>query len=89
MDSGTVKNVAKKGLKDNFKKQNSAKNTVNVSALWHFVADYLEMLRFTGAVIDVVFSDYLKQLLDYVYSKIKIPESKDIIDEYVVYEFKP
>lgn len=69
--------------------QDISKNTVKVSALWHFIADYLEMLQNTGAVFDENFMRYFKQLMDYVYGKIKVPEAKDIVSEYVVYEIEP
>ena len=66
--------------------QNAQKSIVKVSALWHFVAWYLEMISFTGAIYDDKFNTIYKQLLKCVYEKIKIPEAKDILSEYVVYE---
>lgn len=42
--------------KDNLTNQSVEKAIVKVSAMWHFVADYLEMLKFTGAICDEVFS---------------------------------
>lgn len=62
--------------------------TVKVSALWHFVAWYLEMINFTGAIYDDEFSSIYKQLLKCVYDKIKIPEAKDVLSEYVAYEIE-
>ena len=66
--------------------QNISKTTVNVSALWYFVEWYLSMLAFTGAIVDDEFSRYFKQLYDYVHSKIAVPQAKNILNEYVVYE---
>lgn len=62
------------------------KTIVKVSALWHFVEWYLSMLTFTGARNDEEFCRYFKQLFDYVHSKIAVPQAKNILDEYVVYE---
>lgn len=61
-------------------------STVKVSALWYFVEWYLEFLQSTGAKYDEEFSRYFKQLYDYVCSKIAVPQAKNILDEYVVYE---
>lgn len=68
--------------------QNVSKISVKVSAMWHFVAWYLEMLDFIGATTDEEFCRRLKSLLDYVYGKIDIPQTQNIIGEYVVYELE-
>lgn len=59
---------------------------VKVNVMWHFVSNYLELLGNTGAVFDKEFMRYYKQLQNYVYGKMQLPVSEDILDEYVVYE---
>lgn len=65
------------------------KTTVKVSAMWHFVAYYLELVEFVSAVDDEEFSRRFHGLLDYVYGKIGLPtDAGDIVGEYVVYELE-
>lgn len=59
---------------------------VKVNVMWYFISDYLDLLNNTGAVCDEDFMRYFKQLVDYVYSKLNIPNYSDILEQYVVFE---
>lgn len=66
------------------------KTTVKVSAMWYFIAYYLELMEFVSAADDEEFSRRFHGLLDYVYGKIGLPtDAGDIVGEYVVYELEP
>lgn len=68
--------------------QETSKNTVKVSAMWHFVAWYLDMLQSTGAIKDEDFAHYYKQLEECVDRKLNLPLENNILNEYVVYELE-
>lgn len=85
-NNGNVKKTQKFN-QSSTEKNSSSKTTVKVNAMWYFVAEYLEMLKYVGAKYDEVFCRRLKSLLDYVYGKNELPtEFGDIVGEYVVYE---
>lgn len=83
-NNGNVKESPKSN--QSTEKSRTTKITVKVSALWHFVADYLEMLNSSCAVCDEEFLSRFNKLMEYVYGKIDISNVKNILDEYVVYE---
>lgn len=65
------------------------KTTVKVSAMWHFVAYYLDLIEFVSAVNDEEFFRRFHDLRNYVYGKIGLPtDAGDIVGEYVVYELE-
>lgn len=71
-------------------KSNHSIITVKVSAMWYFIAYYLELMEFVSAADDEEFSCRFHGLLDYVYGKIGLPtDAGDIVGEYVVYELEP
>ena len=70
-------------------KSNQSVTTVKVSALWHFVAYYLDLIEFVSAVNDEEFFRRFHDLRNYVYGKIGLPtDAGDIVGEYVVYELE-
>lgn len=56
--------------------------------MWHFVSNYLYLLKGCGILNDKGFYRRYKSLEDYVNSKIDIPDGLEIIDEYVLVECK-
>ena len=70
-------------------KSNHSIITVKVSAMWHFVAYYLDLIEFVSAVDDEEFFRRFHDLRNYVYGKIGLPkDAGDIVGEYVVYELE-
>lgn len=77
---------SKKSNQSSTERNRTTKTTVKINVMWHFVADYLEMLNSTGAIFDEEFASRFNSLVDYVNSKIYIIDVKNVLDEYVVYE---
>lgn len=55
---------------------------------WVFAAEYLELLKYTGAIHDGEFNSLFDKLLDYVYDKIKLPDDGgNIVDScYMIWQ---
>lgn len=64
---------------------NAPKIGIKSSSMWEFVYRYLDLVQNIGAKYDREFYHRYKQLVDYVYSKIALPDC-EILDEYHIYE---